>query len=258
MESIYTYEDWDISYSTHGKFEEEALMFVHGASSDQRIWNQLIEEAQESRFLVTLDLLGHGKSEKPETEYNIEVWASNLKHLVDHLKLKKVILVAHSFGVLIAKQFYSVFPELTHALIIVDGSLKQVLSEPIYQWMKTTLDRPDYEDYMKSLNEKSTNFCLKKKDSDMINEGVLNTPKYVLRGQLESMRAQEEVDMSIDLPVLAFHANSHEWNAESEAYLRKHVKQLDLHVWDDVSHFMMMEKPKEMWNIINGFLTTHF
>ncbi len=254
MQNVCKYKDWNISYSTYGKRGKTGILLIHGASSDRRIWEQLANLASDSSFLISYDLLGHGESEKPQTTYGVEVWIENVERLVNHLELENVVLVAHSFGVLIAKEFYSRHPHLTKAMVIVDGALKQVLSEPIYQWMKTTLDRPDYEDYMKSLNAHSQTFCLKKKHSDLINDGVLNTPKHVLKGQLESMRNKEESDVLIKCPVLAIYTDSHEWNSEVEAYLRKHVLDLDLHVWQDTSHFVMLEKPKEMWELLQDFL----
>ena len=252
----FQFAGWNISFTTKGN-SDIAILFIHGASSDQKIWKYLVEPSTEGMQWVTLDLLGHGESEKPEIQYNTELWVQNIKVLLDHLNIKKIILAGHSYGVIVIKHFYAAYREKVDAMILVDGSLKQVLSEGIYNWMKTTLERPDYEAYMNELNKDKQPFCLKKTDAKMVNEAVLQTPKYVLKGQLESMRADVDPNINIEVPVLAFYSNSHEWNRESEMYLKEHTKKLELHVWDNVSHFMMLEEPEKMRNIMIQFIQNH-
>ncbi len=247
------YENWTLSCETHGLQDNPAMLLIHGASSDQRIWHYLIEYVKQKCFVITLDLLGHGTSEKPDTAYNLGVWAKNVYAVIEHFNIEKAHLIGHSFGVLVAKQFYHDYQDRVHSLVILDGNLRQVLGEAIYNWMKTTLDRPDYESYMDSLNANKQPFCLKKKDSELVSEGVQNTPKYVLKGQLESMKNGSDLEVHLKVPVLAIYAQSHEWNEAAEKYLREFTNELQLHVWEDVSHFIMLEQPERIWEKITSF-----
>lgn len=250
------YEKWILSCESHGLPENPAILLVHGASSDQRIWHYLVDHAKQHCFVITLDLMGHGISEKPNTTYNLSVWAKNLHAVIEHFNVKKAHLIGHSFGVLVAKQFYHDHQERVHSLVILDGNLRQVLGEAIYNWMKTTLDRPDYESYMASLNANNQPFCLKKKDSELLSEGVQNTPKYVLKGQLESMKNGSDLEVHLKVPVLAIYAQSHEWNEAAEKYLREFTDELQLHVWEDVSHFFMLEQPLRVWKAMEEFFAS--
>lgn len=250
------FETWTLTCETHGLPENPAVLLVHGATSDQRIWHYLIEHAKQQCFVVTLDLLGHGTSEKPDTTYDLSLWANNLHVVMKHFNIENAHLIGHSFGVLVVKQFYHDYQERVRSLVILDGNLRQVLGEAIYNWMKTTLDRPDYESYMASLNTNKQPFCLKKKDSELVSEGVENTPKYVLKGQLESMKNGTDLEVHLKVPVLAIYAQSHEWNEAAEKYLREFTNELQLHVWEDVSHFMMLERPEKVWNTIVAFIAS--
>ena len=73
-------------------------------------------------------------------------------------------------------------------------------------------------------------------------------------GQLEAMRNGAGLEVHINIPVLAFYAQSHEWNEAAEAYIKTYTNSLDLHVWEDVSHFIMLEQPKRMWGLMERFL----
>lgn len=249
-------EGWKMACQTYGSQENDAIILVHGASSDQRIWKYLAALGQKQFFVITVDLLGHGKSEKPEATYTLEFWAKNIRSVMAALNIEQAHLLGHSFGVLIVKQFYHDYPTRARSILIVDGNLRQTLNEAIYNWMKTTLERPDYESYMVSLNENKTTFCLKKGDADLVSEGVLNTPKHVLKGQLAAMKNGQDLEVRLEIPVLAMYAHSHEWTEEAETYLRTFTDSLELHVWEDVAHFMMMEQPERIWNTIDRFLNT--
>ena len=254
MESrTFVYKEWKLAYYKQGQ-SDTALLFVHGASSNKEIWKYLCEAFEDHYTVIALDLLGHGESEKPVTSYNTTLWADNIKALIDHQGVKKVILTGHSYGVMVIKQFYSLYPSLVQAMILVDGQLQQTLPEGIYNWMKTTLDRPDYEEYMKSLNQNKQAFCLKQADASLVNEAAWQTPKYVLKGQLESMKADASQEVNIAVPVLAFYAKSHEWTEETAQYLAQHTESLELHVWKDVAHFMMLEAPERMFAVMDQFI----
>ena len=136
------YKDWKLVCQTHGSKKNETIIFIHGASSDQRIWKYLVDYSKVRYYVITIDLLGHGLSDKPSSNYDLDVWSGNLLSVINHYKLEKVNLVAHSFGVLVAKQFYYSHPEFVKSISIVDGNLKQTLGDAIYNWMKTTLERP--------------------------------------------------------------------------------------------------------------------
>jgi pimeloyl-ACP methyl ester carboxylesterase len=49
----------------------------------------------------------------------------------------------------------------------------------------------------------------------------------------------------IDVPVLMILAKQPAWSAEYEQFVRRLVPKVDYQVWENVSHFVMMEKPRE-------------
>ena len=58
----------------------------------------------------------------------------------------------------------------------------------------------------------------------------------------------------IDVPVLMMLAKQPVWTLEYEQFVRALVANLDYQVWDDVSHFLMMDKPREFNGAVIAFL----
>jgi pimeloyl-ACP methyl ester carboxylesterase len=54
--------------------------------------------------------------------------------------------------------------------------------------------------------------------------------------------------------VLAVMAKSPFWTNEYEQYVHSIIPNIDYQVWDDVSHFLMMEKPDEFNKTVAAFL----
>ena len=55
--------------------------------------------------------------------------------------------------------------------------------------------------------------------------------------------------------MLAVLAKSPFWLADTEQFFRSLAPKLDYQMWEGVSHFLMMEKPKEFNEAVGAFLT---
>ena len=100
------------------------VILIHGLAASLLDWIDLIPVLSNSGYSVyALDLLGHGKSGKPDRsdEYNIDNVFSNFKIWIDNLKLDEpVIIVGHSLGGYLALLFTQKFPERVKALVLCD------------------------------------------------------------------------------------------------------------------------------------------
>lgn len=77
--------------------------------------------AEEYRVII-IDLRGMGTSEKPQSGYDKKTMATDIYELVLQLGLKKVSLMGHDIGGMVAMSFAFNFPESTEKLIVLDGS----------------------------------------------------------------------------------------------------------------------------------------
>lgn len=120
-------------YALHVRYIHRApqakrtILFIHGLGSSGKMWQPLIKQAPKDANLVTIDLLGFGKSPTPYWEtYDAKLQARSL--LRTYLKLRilgPVTIVGHSLGSLVAIEFAKRYPILTKSLILC--------SPPIYR-----------------------------------------------------------------------------------------------------------------------------
>ncbi|WP_091184240.1 alpha/beta fold hydrolase [Paenibacillus catalpae] len=71
---------------------------MHGGSQSHLCWNKQIYSELASDFrLVTMDLRGHGLSEKPKNGYDdAQLWADDIYAIIQELNLIQPILIGWS------------------------------------------------------------------------------------------------------------------------------------------------------------------
>ncbi len=68
--------------------------------------------------VVAPDQIGWGKSAKPNVHYSFHLLAANNKKLLDRLGVKKVHVIGHSMGGMLAVRFALMYPETVDKLIL--------------------------------------------------------------------------------------------------------------------------------------------
>jgi non-heme chloroperoxidase len=85
-----------------GKTDAPAILLIHGWSQSHLCWHRQYESDLADQFrLVVFDLRGHGMSEmpaQPENYTQARPWADDIAAIVDHLKLKPLLLVGWSYA----------------------------------------------------------------------------------------------------------------------------------------------------------------
>jgi pimeloyl-ACP methyl ester carboxylesterase len=100
---------------------------IHGLGANLGFWYAGAAQWFTRAGRVTLyDLPGHGNSDMPVSGYTPGQLAIGLGELLDHLKLERVHLVAHSFGGLVALAFALQHPERVKSIVLADVRLWEV------------------------------------------------------------------------------------------------------------------------------------
>jgi len=108
------------------------VILIHGLAASLFDWNDLIPELVRAGYgTYALDLLGHGKSHKPDHlgDYTVENVFTHFCAWIDALQLDEpLILVGHSLGGYLSIQYALRHPERVRALVLTDPfySLKQL------------------------------------------------------------------------------------------------------------------------------------
>src|SRR5215471_12719565 len=121
-----TFEGTRVHYQMGGK-GDEALIFIHGWTCSSEFWRGQTS-ALGSVPVIAVDLPGHGQSDKPQTDYTMAYFARSIDAVMRDAGVKRAVLVGHSMGTPIVRQFYRLYPDKTLGLVIVDGPLRLPMS----------------------------------------------------------------------------------------------------------------------------------
>lgn len=98
------------------------IVLIHGFTGNLRNWALQIPVLRQEYRTVSLDLRGHGHSEKPTRpeDYTLELMAEDVYALMGHLGIGECFLMGHSMGGMIAQHLVLSHPEPFRALVLVD------------------------------------------------------------------------------------------------------------------------------------------
>ena len=96
------------------------LLFIHGLGSSTRDWERQVPVFSGRYRVVTLDLRGHGRSDKPPGPYIISLFAQEVADLMKSLDLGPAHVVGLSLGGFVAAQLAVDHGELLRSVVIVN------------------------------------------------------------------------------------------------------------------------------------------
>ena len=101
-------------------------------AGSSRAWVPVIGPLAAKYRVIAPDLLGHGRSDKPRTDYSLGAFAVWLRDFLDELDIPVATLVGHSLGGGVALQFAHQHREYCRRLVLVNsGGLGTDISMPL-------------------------------------------------------------------------------------------------------------------------------
>jgi pimeloyl-ACP methyl ester carboxylesterase len=242
-----------IHYTSEGK-GSEALVLVHGWGSNLDFWRAQVPELAKRARVIALDLPGHGKSDKPETTYSMDYFAAAIDAVMKDAKVERAVLVGHSMGTPVIRQYYRKYPQKTLALVIVDGGLRPFGTKEQREQFMAPMRGPNYKEAGAQMFA-AMSATLSAEDKARVKASFDNTPQQVLVSAMEAMsdEALYATD-KINVPVLAILAKSPFWAPDTEQFFRSLAPDLEYQMWEGVDHFLHMGKPKEFNAAVIAFL----
>lgn len=113
--------DLDHYYEQAG--DGPALIFVHGAFADARIWEPQWQYFASRRRVLRYDLRGHGRTGRSGlSHYSMATFANDLASLLDALEIERACICGLSWGGSIAQVFAVSHPERVKALVMASSA----------------------------------------------------------------------------------------------------------------------------------------
>jgi pimeloyl-ACP methyl ester carboxylesterase len=109
-----------LAYTIHGEGPRTCVL-VHGLLMSQKMHEPLARAlADRGNRVVTLDLLGHGRSDRPRdmTQYSMGFFGEQMIALLDHLEVEQAVLAGTSLGANSTLEAASAAPERVRGMVI--------------------------------------------------------------------------------------------------------------------------------------------
>ena len=249
-----TFEKNKIHYYDLGnRKSKNALLFIHGWSGNTDIWNKSYSAFPAHRVIV-IDLVGHGRSDKPKVAYTMDYFARSVEAVMKKAKVQKAVLVGHSMGTPVARQFYRLYPDKTLGIVIVDGGLRAYGTKAEMEQFYAPL-RSNYKATSMQFIDGMLMTVKDEALKQQVRSSVLATPDHVGLSAMEAFNDDKLwATDQIKVPVLAIMAESPYWKPDTKDFYQTIAPILDYHMWTGVSHFLMMEKPLEFNELVAAFI----
>ena len=120
VEGSFRYNGRRIAYADWGE-GEQVLVLVHGLLMNRHMYDNLAPEMAARGFrVITVDLLGHGASDKPTDmrAYSMSSFADQVAALVDHLGVDRPVVGGTSLGANTALEVAARHPRVARGLFI--------------------------------------------------------------------------------------------------------------------------------------------
>ena len=247
-----------VHYKTLGT-GETALVFVHGWTCDLTFWRDQVPYFEGRTRIVLVDLPGHGRSDKPNVDYTQDLFARGVHAALQDAGVTSAVLVGHSMGTPVVRQFYRLFPTETRALVAVDATLLDPVPDLAARQERL---RQFYSPAFRVAMANMVDCMFVPQTSPEIRQFVkprmMQAPQWVAAGALKGLADPTLWKPDpIDVPLLAIMAKARNWSPEQEASFRTIVPHVDYHAMEGVGHFLMMEQPQAFNMMLAQFLTQH-
>ena len=229
------------------------LVLVHGWTCDSTSWASQVPALAKKYRVLTLDLPGHGQSGAPKDgKFSMDLFARAVEAVRAEAGTDKIVLVGHSMGAPVIRQYARVYPQHVAALVAVDGPLdmRQFPSD----FKPPSLTGPEglkaREGMIRGMFTPQTPPDVQQKVLAM----MLKAPEATAAGAMASMAdpSLRKNDVT-PMPALAIWAGTNQQLPKLEDAHASLPKYEQTQV-AGTGHFVMMEKPEEFNRLLIAFV----
>jgi pimeloyl-ACP methyl ester carboxylesterase len=228
------------------------LVLVHGWTCDSSSWAAQVPALAKKYRVLTLDLPGHGQSESPrDGKFSMDLFARAVEAVRAEAGSEKIVLVGHSMGAPVIRQYARLFPQRVAALVAVDGPLDMrqfpEFKPPSLAGAQGLKVR---EGMIRGMFTPQTPADVQQKVLAM----MLAAPEATAIGAMGSMMdpSLRKADVT-PMPALAVWAGTAQ-QMPSVDEARKALPKFEQTKVEGTGHFLMMEKPEEFNRLVIAFV----
>jgi pimeloyl-ACP methyl ester carboxylesterase len=253
------------------------LVFIHGVSGSSSAWVAYEKEFENDYNIIFFDFRGHGKSVKYKNynDYAIDKFSDDIEYLLDYLKVKKCVLISHSFGAFPTLRFIEKNKDKINGVVFISSyfalsKMKSAMFAKIlfrFGILLTDLTNKTKNLFFKSHNKKRLEIGKHLDYSRYKGSGDWNVRRTIADVSNTSLSVflyttlnaynfdGESVLDKIDFPVAMIHGKKDTIiPLKYGISMSNKIKTAKLFILKDIDHIVVLNKPKEVLEIIKSFM----
>ena len=101
--------------------EGDPILFIHGNPTSSYLWRNIIPFVSPHGRAIAIDLIGMGKSDKPDIEYTFADHIQYVEGLIETLALENITLVIHDWGSALGFDYASRHPDNIKGIVFMES-----------------------------------------------------------------------------------------------------------------------------------------
>ena len=259
-----------IYYETHGT--GEPIVLLRGLGGTVRGWASQVSYLSHNYQTILIDNRGAGESDKPDEEYSLDIFASDMKAVLDAIGVEKAHILGLSMGGFIIQRFYNMYPEMVQSLILgcTGTGLRDpehIMFTPEFEEILTT-ERTDEnrDDLTRKMNDHFFHPVFAESNKKFMELVFLDAknkrqPAHAYMRQLMACYSDTHLSpllKDIKVPTSIMHGDEDVVVPIENAYhLHKNIEGSELHIFHKAGHMFFLEKEKEFNAAVLDFIQRH-
>lgn len=240
------------------KGEGENVLIIPGWGTNYNVYKNMVENISTYAKVFYFDMPGFGESEEPKESWNLDKFVDLVKKFIKINNMDNVTLIGHSNGGrIIIKMISEGNLDFKVKRVILIGSAGIVHKKTGKQKMKLSIVKFGKKVLSFSIIKKIFPNAIENLKKKMGSEDYRNaTP--VMRDTLVKLVNEDLRDClpKINVPtLLLWGENDTETPLEDAKIMEKEIPDAGLVTFKNCSHYVFLERPVQINNIINNFIT---
>ena len=101
--------------------EGDPILFIHGNPTSSYLWRNIIPFVSPHGRAIAIDLIGMGKSDKPDIDYTFADHIQYVEGIIETLALENITLVIHDWGSALGFDYASRHPDNIKGIVFMEA-----------------------------------------------------------------------------------------------------------------------------------------
>jgi len=249
-----------LSYATRGEAQGTPLIFLPGPTDSWRSYAPVLDRFSSAIPVVAVSQRGHGDSDKPQTGYRVEDFASDVVPLLDGLGIERAVVAGHSASCLVARRVALDHPERVAGLVL-EASPSTLSGDPnLDRFIKSVVSKlrdPIAPAFARSFVTETSSDRLPPALLDDLVAELLKVPARVWKETfigLQTYNDMVEIER-ITAPTLLVWGDADPLvTHDKQNSLTERIRGAELRIYEGVGHTPRWEEPTQFANHVAAFV----